>query len=288
MKKILYILTSVLCAVALVSCEKENYGTTPGTDSTPYVVFSTFSPSLPYDADTDVLARFAANSNTADLYYLAELTATKEQRNLAPEAYADYVIQNGTKLSTTESVFDGSRGVDAYITGLKGDNTITAVAVNAAGEKYSTSTTFFGINWVTVSTGTYEFGNTWISNYVGSTSVSGIELQQRADSPNYYRFKNLYGTAHHLNIVLYPEYTATDDDGTYTFFRVPAQATGLSHKSYGAINVRDVGYWQGDEDYVFAYGYESGMYKDYSCFLMIQTYVSAGNCGYKYDYFIPE
>lgn len=289
MKKLVYIFIAVLCAATLVSCEKEKYGAVAGNDTTPFAVINVFTPSDPaYDADTDVFARLTANNNTSDLYYFAELTETKEARNLAPEAYGDYVIQNGTKVTLKESGFDGSQGADVYITGLKGDNTITLCAVNAAGKQYTVSTKFIGVNWQTVATGTYEFQNAFVINALGASEVSGIELQQRADKPTSFRFKNLYGPGYHLSIVTYPDYVGEDEDGKYVFFRIPEQGTGLSHKSYGAINVRDVGYWQGDDGFIFEGGYESGMYEDYFCFICNQTYVTAGNAGYGYDYFIPE
>ena len=32
----------------------------------------------------------------------------------------------------------------------------------------------------------------------------------------------------------------------------------------------------------------SGMYEDYSCFFYVQCYVSAGNLGYDYNFFVPD
>ena len=58
--------------------------------------------------------------------------------------------------------------------------------------------------------------------------------------------------------------------------------------SYGNVNVRDMGYWQGDDAYVFSYGYESGMYADGYCFFTVQFYVSAGSLGWGTDTFEPK
>ena len=118
--------------------------------------------------------------------------------------------------------------------------------------------------------------------------MTGVELQRSDDNPDNYRFKNLFGPGKSLNIVVYPKYTATDDDGTYTFFRVPAQPTGHNYGSYGEVSIRDIGYWQGDDSYVFESGMESGMYEDYNCFIEAQLYVSAGSLGYGYSFFTPD
>lgn len=83
-----------------------------------------------------------------------------------------------------------------------------------------------------------------------------------------------------------------DESGTYRFFRVPEMATPLSVRltdgnSY-QLSVMDIGYWQGDESFVTAGGYESGMYEDGYCFVCVAYTVSAGTLVYGYDYFVPN
>ena len=113
-------------------------------------------------------------------------------------------------------------------------------------------------------------------------------LQVCTTDANLYRFKDVFGAGYSMKIVLLPDYKATDADGEYTFFRVPRAETPYTYGSHGAVGVRDVGYWQGSDAWVTDNGYESGMYADYSCFVYVQYFVSAGNIGYGYDFFIPE
>jgi hypothetical protein len=54
------------------------------------------------------------------------------------------------------------------------------------------------------------------------------------------------------------------------------------------MSVRDYGYRYGDDGYIFGGGYEGGMYSDYNIFLYMHVYVSAGNFGGAYDYFVPD
>lgn len=285
MRKSIYILASV--AVILSACQKQE-GTLPGNDSSPYAVLGTFIPELPYDSDCDVTVRFSANSATTELFYFVEKTAEKEARKLSNDAYAQYVIDNGVKVTTSVSAFDGAQIADVTLVSLYGDNTISAVAVSA-NKKYLTSTTFFGQQWNTVATGTYYLSApAAFSGIMGVNVVEDVELQQNEDDEKLFRFKNLFDAGKHLNIVLLPDYQGEDEDGTYTFFRIPAQSTAHTYASYGDVSIRDIGYWQGDDEFVLSYGYESGMYEDYSCFIFAQLYVSAGNLGYGYSYFIPE
>lgn len=115
MKRYLYVLAGLALAATLASCEKDKYGTDAGNDSTPNVALKAFSAELPNDPDCDVVVRFAANNATTDVYYLAELKSQKDERNLSDEAYADYVVSNGTKLTVEKNPFDGSYVGDAVI-----------------------------------------------------------------------------------------------------------------------------------------------------------------------------
>jgi hypothetical protein len=79
--------------------------------------------------------------------------------------------------------------------------------------------------------------------------------------------------------------TGRDADGEYTFFRVPVAETPFQYGAYGAVSVRDVGYWRGDDAYVTEDGYESGMYADYTCFVLVQYF---GSRSIGYDMFAPD
>lgn len=287
MKKYISLFASLLAVLAVASCEKDKYGTVPGNDSKPYVVVNVYTPELPADPDCDAYVRVAANNATTELYYFAEPIATKEARNLPEAEYADYVIEHGTKVSsTTVSEFDGSLGAEFLMPQLFGKNLISVVAVGA-NEKYVGSAEYYGLKWNDVATGTYYFGSSSIKNILGATK-SGVLMQQSDDDKTLYRFKNLFGDGVHLQFVAYPKYTGSDTHGEYVFLRVPAQPTGLSHPSYGPMSVRDYGYRAGDDSYIFGGGYEGGIYADNSVFLCMCVYVSAGNFGATYDDFVPD
>lgn len=281
MKRYLYVLAGLALAATLASCEKDKYGTDAGNDSTPNVVLKIFSAELPDDPDCDAVVRFAANNATTDVYYLSELKSQKEERNLSDEAYADYVVSNGTKLTVEKNPFDGSYVADAVIKNLYYENVITAVAIGKGGKAIS-SVPFTGLKWNTLCTGTYTF--TVLGALV--TPKEGVMLQQQENDKSQYRFKDLYGVGNHLNFFVLDK-TATDDQGTYKYARIPAQSTGLSHSKYGAISVRDVGYWQGDDSFITEGGYESCLYENFKCYMYAQYYVKAGSLGYKYDKFVP-
>lgn len=285
MKRYFYVLASLALAVGLISCEQDKYGTAAGHDSAPNVVLKAFSAELPNDPDCDAVVRFAANNATTDVYYFAELKSEKDGRNLSDEAYAEYVVANGTKLTVEENPFDGSLVADVTVKSLYYENVITAVAVGN-GAKSMSSVSFTGLKWNTLCTGTYYFDNSFSKALVGSTK-EGVALQQQDEDKSQYRLKDLYGAGNNLCFFTI-DLSATDDDGTYQFARIPAQSTGLIHSKYGSLSIRDIGYWQGDGSWITEYGYESGIYEDYSCFLYGQYYVSAGSCGYQYEYFVPD
>ena len=204
---------------------------------------------------------------------------------MSDEAYADFVVSNGKKINVTTNSFDGALVTDFVAEGLSGDNTLSAVAVSG-GQKFMAQKTFFGIKWNTIATGTYKFAKAAISSRVATGGLN-VPLQQRDDQPDTYRFKDVYGQTYSLVFTLLGQ-KATDSYGTYTYARVAPQATGLTYGSYGAVSVRDVGYWQGSDEWVTDYGYESCFYESYLCYMMVQYYVSAGSLGYGYDQYVPE
>ena len=100
-------------------------------------------------------------------------------------------------------------------------------------------------------------------------------------------FPALYGEGYSMKMDMLDIF-GSNDDGDYQFFRVPPTATPYEYGEYGPISCRDIGYWQGDAAFVTEAGYENGMYEDYSCFFYVQCYVSAGNLGYDYNFFVPD
>lgn len=282
MKRYFYILAGLALAASIVSCEKDKYGTNAGHDSAPNVVLNVFSAELPNDPDCDALVRFAANNATTDVYYFAELQSEKEKRNLSDEAYADYVVANGTKLSMDKFAFDGAFVADAVVKNLYFDNVISAVAVGK-GSKSISSVTFTGLKWNTISTGTYTYK---VLEKILQPK-KGVMLQQQENDNTQFRFKDLYDKGHHLTFFTIDK-SAKDKFGTYQFARIPVQGTGIVHSTLGPINVRDVGYWQGNDAFVTEKGFESCLYEDYRCFMYAQYYVSKGSLGYNYDEFVPD
>lgn len=279
MKKYIYSLFAVLLATAaMTSCTAEE-GTVPGNDKDPNVVVYSYTAKKPYNEDNDVALRLAFNNQVESAYYLAEKASEKESRlaSLGEEGYMDYVVSNGTKIG------DVTSNTDLTLTDMYGKYAITIVVANGTKKTFA-STEFTGLEWADVVTGTYFFAvNTSVTGESAPTT-----LQVCTTDNTLYRLKDVFGKDSHMKIQLLPDYTATDDDGTYTYFRIPATETPFTYGNYGTVSVRDIGYWQGSSAWITDNGYESGMYEDYSCFLYIQYFVSKGSMGYKYEYFIPD
>ena len=285
MKKYIFNLCALFMAAATITSCTEEAGTEPGSDSKPSVIIYQYEVSRPYNADNDVALRFAANNKTEAVYYLVEKSTEQESKiaSMGESGYWDYVVSNGKKV-------DGILGestVDMTITDLYGTYSITAVAV-AGNQKVGASISFTGLDWSDVVKGTYHFGAS--KNLIAAAGLTDTPttLQQCTTDETLYRFKDVFGVGYSLKIRLLPDYTATDEDGTYTYFRVPRADTPYTYGNHGAVGVRDIGYWQGNDAWVTDNGYESGMYEDHYCFVYVQYFVSAGNLGYGYDFFIPE
>lgn len=269
-----------LCIFGVVSCVAEE-GAMPGNDPAPAVTIFSYAPELPYNADNDISLRFATNEQTSEAYYLAERTSDKESRitSLGENGYMDYVVSNGERLTG----INGESIVDVILTDLMGEYTITAVAVGN-GSKSASAITFTGLEWTDVVSGTYFFrAVAFTSGFEPRQTV----LQQCTTDKTLYRFKNVFADGYSLKINILPNYSATDEDGTYRYFRVSPQTTPFTYGNYGQVYIRDIGYWQGSDAWITSNGYESGMYEDGYCFVYVQYYVSAGSLGYGYDTFIP-
>lgn len=264
-------------SVAMFTACSEDEGTEPGTDSNACVTLYSYTAEQPYDADCDAYIRVAANSATTEAYALAE-SATEKEANVAKlgeAGYADYVVSNGKKLDDIK----GASSQEVVFQNLPaGDNVITVVAVGNGG-KHASAVNFSSVTWSNVVSGTYSFG---VAN-IQKAYASSVEttLQVCDSDPNKYRFKNLFGFGNHL--MLNAAGKGTDEDGNFTMFRVPAQATGQSFGSYGVFNVRDVAEWQNDDGYL-----DCKIYESHDAYFWVQYYVSAGNLGNGYDEFTPN
>jgi len=283
MKSSIHQLFLVLLAICFMTSCKDEWGTEPGNDSNPVATVYQYKPVRPYDADNDVIFRVATNNKTTEAYYLVEKTANI---SMSESDYMNHVVATGTKIND----ISGESNVDLTITGLTGDNTITVVAVGN-GKKTSLKATFVGLEWNDVVEGTYYFAQANIRNTIGASSVH-TTLQVCTTNSKQFRFKEIFGTGYSMKINLL-ELKDADEDGEYTFFRVPVADTPYTYTinpaNTGPMSVRDVGYWQGNDAYVTDYGYESGMYEDYFCFVAVQYFVVGGlSIGWNYDMFEPD
>lgn len=289
MKKYINALGMVLLAImAMTSC-KEEEGTTPGTDEAPAITLYQYAVEAPeYNPDNDVRIRIAANNQVSEAYYLTETTADKKAHVEAEgeTGYMTYVVENGTKIEG----ISGESNADIVLTNLQGECAITVVGVNGS-NMTSQEVVFTGLAWEDVATGTYVFGTKSVQGNPAATIVgqssAPTTLQVCTTDPTLYRFKDVFGEGYSLKINLIDK-TATDSQGTYQFFRVPSTLTPYTYSSYGNISISDIGYWQGDDTFVTDNGYESGMYANHNCFIMVVYTVSAGYLGYGYDEFIAD
>ena len=279
----------LLCvtAFALTACSEEE-GTNPGGDGNPNVVVYQYTPGQPYNADNDITLRFATNNKVEAVYYLSEPEADYNAHisEMGEAGYNDYVVENGTQVEGIE----GQSNVDVTLTDMMGTYYITAVAVSG-NQKKAYTTTFTGLAWEDVVSGTYIFNAQPVSGSAIGLPNTPTTLQVCTTDPTLYRFENLFGEGYSMKINML-DLQGQDESGTYRFFRVPEMATPYSIKltdgnSY-QLSVMDIGYFQDNESLVTAGGYESGMYEDGYCFVMVAYTVSAGYLCYGYDYFIPN
>lgn len=248
----------------------------PGNDPDPVATLYVYNAELPNDPDCDALARIATNKATTEVYLFAEDTTSYKSHIASGEkAYADYVIANGQKV---EGASAGAT-VDIVVPGLKGAWCISTVSKGPSGEGNLMTKDFVGLNWNDICEGTYYFSVANVKSVMKTTEVR-TKLQQNGDTPNQYRFKDLFAPAKHLVFYKDGRHYASGD----AVLRVKPQDTGLTFGSYGAVSVRDVCNWQGEDD-----GYlDNAMDDTYYCYFWLQYYVSAGNMGYGYDEFYPD
>lgn len=276
-------MTAAAAFMCLAACT-EKLGTEPGNDPAPHATIYQYAPGEGYNTDEDVVVRFVANNKAESVHYLVELLTDKEAfvQEKGLDEYAKKVVAEGVAVPKEEMA-----AYNDTLTGMAGTYAITAAAVNG-GQTVLSESVFYGLSWTTLSKGTYTFA------VLGGLGIAPAqtEFQVCDTDETLYRFKDVYKPGYSLKIQALPEYTNTDDYGTYTFCRVAAQDTGYSYGEHGAIGVRDIGYWQGDASYVTEGGYESCYYTDgpdKGClYVFVQYYVSAGNLGYDYDTYVPD
>lgn len=276
-------MTAVAAFMCVAACT-EKLGTEPGNDPGPKAVIYQYDPGTGYNSDEDVALRFVSNGKAEKMFYLVELLSDKEAflKEKGEDEYAKKIVAEGVEIPAAE--------LTAYndtLTGMAGTYAITAAAVSG-NQTVLTESLFYGLSWTTLSAGTYTFA------VLGELGIepAHTEFQICDTDETLFRFKDLFKPGFSLKIQALPDYTNTDDYGTYTFCRVPVQDTGYSLGEYGAIMVRDIGYWQKDAAYVTEGGYESCYYTDgpdAGClYILAQYYVTATSLGYDYDSYVPD
>lgn len=277
MKVYLYKLIFTLFTAATFFACSEDEGTKPSSDTAPVVTIYQYKPSRPYNPENDVTIRFATNDKVTDVYYLAEKTSEKTARltSSGEEGYKDYVISNGKKVDG----ISGVSNVDVTISDLYGDYSITAIAVGNK-QKTLAYTTFKGLEWNNVATGTYHFFNYKALNI---SSTTATVLQVCTTDSKLYRFKDLLGKGYHLKINLMGQ-KGKDEDGEFQFLRIAPTESPFTYNS-SLVSIRDVAYWQGNDAYATNLKYACTMYLNYSCSLCLQYYISGKSLGYGRDEF---
>lgn len=283
LKKYFYSVLAVAGFATLAACSADE-GTDPGSDSAPAVTLYTYAPGSGYNADEDLMIRIAPNNKVADIYYKSELTSAVQEYIAANgmDAYAEQVVASGTKL-------EGNTTQDIILTGLLGNYTITAVGVAGNGKKTVASTTFQGLTWTSIVSGTITYGTL---GQMGLKPAAAI-LEKCDVDETLYRVKNMYGEGNHLKFTALDLGSTASDGSTFKYCRIANQSTGLSYGDYGAIYVQDVGYWQGDDSYVLGGGFDNCFYvsgpMENQLSFIPYYYVSAGYLGYQAaDVFVPD
>ncbi len=194
MKRNIYrIFMGLLVLSSIISCSEEQ-GTEVGNDSEPSVIVYQYTPGEDYNADNDIKLRIAANNRTQEAYYLYELTEDKEKyiATNGEAAYLEHVVTDGIKLDD----ISGESTQDVVLTGLIGDYTITAVAVNG-NQKKAFETTFYGIQWNILGEGMFQ------STFFGE--VFPVEIRKAAHA-EWYKIVEPYA----LGLDLIVKFNGTD------------------------------------------------------------------------------
>ena len=250
----------LLAAMSFASCTEEE-GTDVGNDPAPSITLYQYAVEAPYNSDNDVKLRLAVNNKVKDVYYLSELTSDYDSRmaSLGEAGYADYVVQNGTKVDLAAGELDK----DVYVTGLIGTYTITVAAVNG-NAKSMASTEFVGAEWVKYKSATVKFAFANEQAVTPSLAQPHETEVQYAAALDKYRIVDMWGTG--VNVVF-----SWPDNGVGISFDKSSITPGLTHASYGAM--------------AWAPSSSSSFYSvEYNAFAFAGTYsVGAGSFGATQD-----
>ena len=250
MKKYINSLFILFGLLAFTACTEEE-GSTPGGDSQPSMSVVELTAAAPLNPDNDCVLRILTNNRVKEVYYLAETTATKEARGLSDDAYADYVVANGTKLTLDTDLQTGGQYSDLTIINLHGLYSVAVVAVNG-NTKTMQIKAFAGLDYQPLGTGTYA------SNFFGDTWDVEVEYSEVG---NRYRIADCwydgYGFAfspNGSNVTIYPSKVET----------------GYVHRTYGMVSATDTGstYDEATKTFTFAFKWtvaagSFGVYKEY-------------------------
>lgn len=290
MKKYIFKLAVLALGMfAATSCSPDFEGTEPGNDSKPFATLYKFSPSPAdgdYDPDTDVRLRIAGNGATEQVFYKSMKKETRE--GMSEEQVINDVVSSGANVSKP------GEGAEVFLTGMQGDNVICAVAVNG-NTKVLTETTFFGLTWTTVATGSlrtrFADGSTTAYGY-----IDNVVMQHNEDNPLLYRLKNPWGTGVNVPILITKDHEEYDADGwafegesdyngiplPYHYVTIEKTAIDVTAPDYGPLSVGDYTSVRGT-DYV----YYCRMYNDYT----VQVYgywVGSENIGSGWLEYYPD
>lgn len=292
MKKNIYRLVVLAMAIfGVTACHPEFEGQMPGNDKEPMAALYAFAPTKAdgaYDADTDLRLIITGNDKTQQVFYKAFKTSDRE--GMSETQVISEVLSSG------QSVSNPGEGVNVFVTGMQGNYTISAVAVNGSKQNL-TETTFFGLTWTDVCTGRLRtrFADQATTAY---EYLTGVVLQKNEDQPGLYRLKNPFGTGVNLQISVTPsheEYDASgwanEGDGDYFGLPIPYQyihiaktALGFEAGAYGEVSVGDYTSVRGSD-----YDYYCRMYNDYN--IKVYGYYvgsASGNIGSGWLYYYPD
>ena len=213
----------LLGAVMFSACSADE-GTEPGSDSKPVATLYQYDAAAPYNPDNDCYIRVAANSATEAAYYFAELSSSKDARGMSDDAYAEYVVANGTKFEK----ISGASIQDVCIQDLHGMYTVSVVAVKG-NERTIQSTTFAGLDYKPAGTGTLSPYFLWATGSVVVATGQPVDDHkvevEYSEVGDRYRITNAYSPGTQFSFspssgAVYP--SAID--------------TGCSHPRYGPVS----------------------------------------------------
>ncbi len=266
-----------LLPLAFAACDDVQEGTEIGGDSKPSVVLYQYEAedSLGYDPDNTTKLRLAINSAVESLYLLTESEADyKAHYSGDDDAYADYIVANGTKVDVSNLV------IDNYVSDLIGVYYSTAVALKGNEKVLSQTVLFEGAPWA-LAEGTSDYVYT---TWLGTTCKA--QLKYLTTNPNKYRLQGInYAsegdgitgaatTTYFLTVITDEDGNAVGGDG-YRFVSLDAQKTTYSYGDYGYIHARDIATYMEDDRYATS-SYGCVITDDNQLILVLDFYVEDG------------